>query len=355
CVSLVQKRYNFTFSGCAVFLQHLQLWISGEAQRRLELLHTTVFSLAFSPCGKYLAAGNNYGQVGIFSLSAALSIEATEENKKPIFTFQAHEGPVYSLLSTNRQLMSSGSGEVKSWNWNDVIKKGCREVWCRRPAFGTLLEIPEINSLVLNQKDNSLLMACGDNTIHSMDLENGTFTRTMKGHTDYVHCLSLREMHNECISGSEDGSVRIWDLRTATQVQVIEPHKYEECSRPQFGKWIGCLTTDSDWMVCGGGPALTLWHLRSVTPTTIYRLQGCQHQAMFYQDLILAAGEGGAISHCQLSGEVKTQVPCTPPVVYSLLVNNHSMEHKVLTAAGSSSSIDIFTNFGYRAFSLRFS
>ncbi|XP_041035961.1 THO complex subunit 6 homolog isoform X2 [Carcharodon carcharias] len=327
-----------------------------DIQRRLELLHMTVFSQSFSPCGKYLAAGNNYGEIGIFSLAAALSIEATEESQRPIFTFQAHEGPVYSLVSTNRQLISSGTGDIKAWNWNDLIKKGCKEVWIRRPAFGTRLDIPEINSLVLNQKDNTLLMACGDNTIQAMDLENGVFVQTLRGHKDYIHCLALRDLNkDECISGSEDGIVRLWDLRTASQVQMIEVYKYEACARPQYGKWIGCLSTDSDWMVCGGGPALTLWHLRSVTPTTVYPLQGCQQQAMFYQDLILTAGDAPMVSHCQISGDVKAQIPCTPPSVYSLLINEHSPEHKVLTAAGSSSSIDVFTNFGYRAFSLRFS
>ncbi|XP_048477063.1 THO complex subunit 6 homolog, partial [Rhincodon typus] len=266
----------------------------------------------------------------------------------------AHDGPVYSLVSNSRQLISSGTGDIKGWNWNDLIKKGCKEAWNRRPAFGTRLDIPEINSLVLNQKDNSLLMACGDNTVQVMDLENGVFTQTLNGHQDYVHCVALRDQHRECVSGSEDGTVRLWDLRTATQVQAIEVYKYEECTRPQRGKWIACLCTDSNWLVCGGGPALSLWHLRSVTPTTVYPLQGSQLQAMFYQDLILTAGDGPVISHCQVSGDVKTEVPCTPASVYSLRINERSQEHKVLTAAGSSNKIDVFTNFGYRAFSLRF-
>ncbi|XP_078064706.1 THO complex subunit 6 homolog, partial [Mustelus asterias] len=160
-----------------------------------------------------------------------------------------HEGPVYSLVSTSRQLISSGTGDVKAWNWNELVKKVCKEAWTRRPAFGTRLDIPEINSLVLNQKDNSLFMACGDNTIHAMDLENGTFTHTLRGHKEYVHCLVLREGQKECVSGSEDGTVRLWDLRSASQIQMIEPYKYEKCARPQYGKWIGCLCIDSDWMV----------------------------------------------------------------------------------------------------------
>ncbi|KAM6453054.1 THO complex subunit 6 isoform 1-T1 [Liasis olivaceus] len=329
-------------------LQHMDI------QRSLELLHMTIYTQSISPCGKYLAAGNNYGEIAIFSLSSALSSEAKEESKKPVVSFTAHNGAIYAMVSTDRQLLSAGNGEVKAWNWSEIVKKSCKEAWSRRPPYGSRLEVPEINSLQLNLKDNSLLMAGGDCVIHMMDLETGAFIREFQGHTDYIHCLALREQLRECLSGSEDGTVRLWDLRTGGQVQSIEVHKYEECSRPQNGKWISCLATDSDWMVCGGGPALTLWHLRSVTPTTVFPLPQCQQQAMFYQDLILSAGHSPTINHLQISGEVKAQIPCIPRCVHSISINEHSAEHKVLTAAGSSHCIDVFTNFGYRAFSLTF-
>ncbi|XP_030064769.1 THO complex subunit 6 isoform X2 [Microcaecilia unicolor] len=301
-----------------------------DMQRSLELLHMTVFSQSFSPCGKYLAAGNNYGQIAIFSLSSALSSEAKEESKKPVVVFTAHDSPVYSLVSTDRQLISAGDGEVKAWNWSEIVKKGCKEAWSRRPPSRISLEIPEINCLLLNPK----------NKFH--------------GHKEYVHCLALREQVHECLSGSEDGTVRLWDSRTGGQVHAIEVYKYEECCRPQYGKWIGCLATDSDWMLCGGGPALTLWHLRSLTPTTIFPIQECQHQVMFYQDLILSAGQNPTINHCQISGDIKAQIPCTSRTIYSMSINDQSQENKVLTAAGNSSRVDVFTNFGYRAFSLMF-
>ncbi|XP_072341524.1 THO complex subunit 6 homolog [Scyliorhinus torazame] len=230
-----------------------------EIQRRLELLHMTIFSQSFSPCGKYLAAGNNYGEIGIFSLAAALSIEATEENQRPIFTFQAHDGPVYSLVSTSRQLISSGTGDIKAWNWNELAKKSCKEAWSRRPAFGTRLDIPEINNLALNQKDNSLLMACGDNTIQVMDLENGVFTHTLKGHKDYVHCLALRDAYKECISGSEDGTVRLWglqynssqadDTRGTVSFSHLPPTSDE---RRNTSYSTGKATTIAAWMMYAG-------------------------------------------------------------------------------------------------------
>ncbi|XP_010374382.2 THO complex subunit 6 homolog [Piliocolobus tephrosceles] len=327
-----------------------------EVFQALQRLHMTIFSQSVSPCGKFLAAGNNYGQIAIFSLSAALSSEAKEESKRPVVTFQAHDGPVYSMVSTDRHLLSAGDGEVKAWLWAEMLKKGCKELWHRQPPYRTSLEVPEINALLLVPKENSLILAGGDCQLHTMDLETGTFTRVLRGHTDYIHCLALRERSPEVLSGGEDGAVRLWDLRTAKEVQTIEVYKHEECSRPHNGRWIGCLATDSDWMVCGGGPALTLWHLRSSTPTTVFPIRAPQKHVTFYQDLILSAGQGRCVNQWQLSGELKAQVPGSSPGLLSLSLNQQptAPECKVLTAAGNSCRVDVFTNLGYRAFSLSF-
>lgn len=181
-----------------------------EMFQTLQRLHMSVFCQSVSPCGKFLAAGNNYGQIAVFSLSAALSSEAKEESKKPVVTFQAHEGPVYTMVSTDRQLLSAGDGEVKAWLWSEILKKGCKELWRRQPPYRTSLEVPEINALLPVPKENSLILAGGDCQLHTMDLETGTFTRALRGHTDYVHCLALRERSPEVLSGGEDGAVRLW-------------------------------------------------------------------------------------------------------------------------------------------------
>ncbi|PWA28971.1 hypothetical protein CCH79_00019812 [Gambusia affinis] len=106
--------------------------------------------------------------------------------------------------------------------------------------------------------------------------------------------------------------------------------------------------------LCGGGPSLSLWHLRSLSPTSVFPLSGCQRRAAFHQDMILAVGDGAFVSHCLLGGEVKGQIPCTPPSLNTLQLNTKSSEHRVLTVGGGSSKIDVFTNLSYRAFSLSF-
>ncbi|XP_061740307.1 THO complex subunit 6 homolog isoform X2 [Nerophis ophidion] len=327
---------------------------SARTMSPIELLHMSVFSQSFSPCGRFLAAGNNYGEIAVFSLCAALSADASEAARKALLTFTAHRGPVFCLVSVGGQLLSSGDGEISAWNWAELIKKNVKAVWTKRPQhnFRSSMEIPEINAMVVNPRDNSLLVGGGDNNIHVLDLEHGVFKCVFRGHSDYVHCLSVRERDGEVLSGGEDGAVRMWDSRAGQCVHCVDVHKYQKCARPQFGKWISCLTTDSDWMLCGGAPFLSLWHLRSLTPTSIFPLSGCQRQVSFYQDMILAAGEGAFVSHCLLGGEVKAQIPCRPHNVNSLQLN--SGEHQVLTAAGSSELVDVFTNVSYRAFSLSF-
>uniref|UniRef100_A0A4W6F7J6 THO complex 6 n=1 Tax=Lates calcarifer TaxID=8187 RepID=A0A4W6F7J6_LATCA len=319
----------------------------------VELLHMSVFSQSFSPCGRFLAAGNNYGEIALFSLSAALSPDATGLSQKPVLTFTAHEGPVFSLLSTDCHLLSAGNGEVSAWSWTELIKKNVKPLWTKRPNYKSSLEIPEINSMTINSRDNSLIVGGGDNNLHVLDLEHGVFKAVLQGHSDYVHCVTMREREAEILSGGEDGAVRMWDLHVCFSL-TERLSVFQSCARPQFGKWISCLTTDSDWMLCGGGPSLSLWHLRSLSPTSTFPLSGCQRQAAFYQDMILAVGEGPFVSHCLLGGDVKAQIPCSPQSLNTLQLNTNSTEHRVLTVGGSSAHIDVFTNLSYRAFSLSF-
>ncbi|XP_033826404.1 THO complex subunit 6 homolog [Periophthalmus magnuspinnatus] len=320
----------------------------------VELLHMSVFSQSFSPCGRFLAAGNGYGEIALFSLSAALSPDSTPLSHKPVLTFTAHEGPVLALVSSESLLFSCGNGEIRVWSWSHLLKKNVKPLWTKRPDYKLGLEIPEINAMILLSKENSLVVGGGDNNLHVLDLETGDFKSVLRGHQDYIHCVCEQEREGQILSGSEDGAVRIWDLRSSQSVHIIEVHKYEACARPQYGKWISCLATDNDWMLCGGGPSLALWHLRSLSPTSVFPLSGCTRHAAFYQDLILAVGEGPLVSHCMLGGDVKAQIPSSSPNLNCLQINSKSSEHRMLTVGGSSDHIDVFTNLSYRAFSLSF-
>ncbi|XP_032227078.1 THO complex subunit 6 homolog isoform X2 [Nematostella vectensis] len=322
-------------------------------------IHTTVFDVAFSPCGNFFASANNFGDISLFSLSAALVPDAPPESRKPLLTFKGHKGPIYSLLSTKTFLISGGSTEISGWRWTDLMEQlQTVPAWTLNPPSSNPMDIGETNALAFSEQDNVLLTGCGDNNIYSWDLEAGTCKSTMSGHTDYVQCLALRQQHNQCMSGAEDGTVRFWDLRTAGMVNKISPSQEKNLQRPRFGPWIGCVAVDDseEWMVCGGGPSLSVWHLRSLSCTSVLDTPAsCQQSALFHDDKILSAGSEPTVFQWQVNGELKSQVPCTSASVFALRVNKTSPDKQILLVAGDSVHIDAYINLGYKAFSFSLS
>ena len=53
---------------------------------------------------------------------------------------------------------------------------------------------------------------------------------------------------DQCVSASEDGSVRFWDTRQNKETSKVEPHTHSDLERGR-GKWIGALDITDDWMV----------------------------------------------------------------------------------------------------------
>ncbi|XP_067045380.1 THO complex subunit 6 homolog [Acropora muricata] len=328
--------------------------------KRRQELHTTVFESAFSPCGNFLAACNNFGQIGVFSITSALAPDATSHSKRPIVLFQGHSGPAYSLISTDKFLISGGSSEIHGWRWDEILDKteSPLPAWTLKPPTSSTLDVVESNALVFSSHEETLFSGCGDKNIYMWDLESGNCKGTLSGHTDYVQCLCLRPKQSQCVSGGEDGTVRLWDYRLkGSMTDMIDPSKNEDTQRPQLGSWIGCVSVDQtgDWLVCGGGPSLSIWHLRTLTCTSVLNTSSMQQAAVFHDDLILSAGSEPTVFHWQINGDLKSHVPCTPNSVFSIQVNDKSPNNKVLVVGGSSADIDVFTNFGYKALSLKFS
>lgn len=329
----------------------------------LKQYYTTVFAVSYSPCGKYLAAANSHGKIAVFNLSLFLSCDdetyPNEENLKPIYKFQAHNSPIYSLISTDQFLVSGSVGEICAWKWSNMKRKEAEKVWRIQIPQGENLTQPEVNALLYSAKENEELLfaGCGDSKIYCYDMETRNLKLVFEGHEDYINCLALGNNSQECLSGSEDGTVRLWDTRRGGKASfVIEPYKQKMCNRPPLGKWIGCVAFDAndDWLVCGGAPILTIWHMRSLSPSTqLPKPDVTSHVVTFHEDMIVSAGSEPYINHWSFDGELKAEVPASASSIYSIGINS-SPTNKVLCAAGNNHKIDICTNFMYRDFSLVF-
>lgn len=323
--------------------------------------YTTIFSLAYSPCGYYLAACDNYGSITIFNLTPYLdkeeSILLRNTEKGPFYKFSAHSSPVFSLVSSKKLLISGSIGEIKAWKWSDLKRKEAKPVWTYYIPQGENLTKPEVNSMVLGSKDDESLLyfGCGDFNVYCLDIETQALKLTFEGHIDYVHSVDVGSSGQECVSGSEDGSVRIWDARSGGRsVHILEPFRHKMADRPEVGRWIGCVAYDSsdDWLACGGAPSLCIWHVRSLSPATrMAKPRVATNVVLFSEDGLISAGSESCINHWSLDGNLNIEVPSSAVSMFSVAVNT-SPSQQILAASGTSWKIDVCTDFRYRDFSL---
>ena len=145
-------------------------------------------------------------------------------------------------------------------------------------------------------------------------------------------------------SGSQDGDVLLWDVRENSWHNSLHPHEKEGVNRPNLGKWIGCIDLMDDWLVsawhffmfiasrsvlfgihvfqfqvCGGGPALSLWHLRSLGLSTVYEeLDSPVHQCLLEGEKVIAAGHSPRLIHFNLNGGIVLDIPSSSNCIYSI-------------------------------------
>ena len=74
--------------------------------------------------------------------------------------------------------------------------------------------------------------------------------------------------------------------------------------------------------VCGGGPRLALYHLRSLTMSKVLLEEDNYgvNSLMFHEDNVIVGVNGPFVYHCLFSGDVSVKMPTTPLRVYSMCV-----------------------------------
>ncbi|XP_075969925.1 THO complex subunit 6 [Anticarsia gemmatalis] len=315
-----------------------------------KILYNTVLSQTLSPCGKYLVAGNIYGQIAVFDLDRILNpvVELlTSDYNKPKLIHTTESGhQICSLASTEKFLIVGSVNEITGWDWKHVISgKLSKPSWSNKIESKTSLEQVDVNSLWLSEDEVKLYAGCGDNNIYVYNMEDGRLLSTFKGHTDFIH--SVHGKNQQLISASEDGSVMLWDTRTRSHTNKLTPHTNSKVSRPDIGKWVGSAALSDDWIVCGGGPRLALWHLRSLDAVTVFDIPDHGiHVSFFHDDCVIAGGAAKHLYQLCYSGEVKVELPVSATTVYSAVLK--TSPNKILAIAGSSPEIDLCTTFTYR-------
>ncbi|XP_065831158.1 THO complex subunit 6 homolog [Oscarella lobularis] len=332
---------------------------AAENLEKRAALYTTIYSQAYSACGRYLATSDNFGRISIFDTNALGDSLQTNGARKPAQTFQGGgESPLYALVTVKDYLVSGGSNGISLWKWDSLIRRNKDEklqsVWSTQMlAVRSSSLSPEINCLSYTEQNNLLCGACGDGTVRVWDLETGTEKEVLAAHKDMV--LSVATGTSILASASEDGTVKTWDYRKLQKAtHSFEPSSNKSLSQPA-GKWIGAVGFDSgeEWLACGGGPKPGLWHLKSLHLASALNTNGATtHDLLFHDDELISVGNDSRVHHWSLNGDARSHIPSAVGTLYSVASNSPSAKTQMMTTAGCSSVVDVYTNMKYRAFSL---
>ena len=88
-----------------------------------------------------------------------------------------------------------------------------------------------------------------DGTLKVWDLGTGTCTATMTGHTGYVLCVAATPDGRHALSGGNDHTLKVWDLGMGTCTATLTGHS----------GWVRCVAITPDgWHAVSGSDDKTL-------------------------------------------------------------------------------------------------
>ncbi|KAI0508028.1 hypothetical protein KFK09_014162 [Dendrobium nobile] len=345
-----------------------------ERELSSRIVFRTAFAPSENPNPEIVLVASSDGSLSAYSISSCISScprpilcsKGTDQKAPevlwadPLCSIQAHKGPSYDLkLYGNDEealLLSCGDdGCIRGWKWAEVrmaavqaSNKGKK----LSPIFelvnpqkegpwGALSPIPENNAIAVDKEDGSIFSAAGDSCAYWWDMETGKRKIVFKGHSDYLHSVVIRKSSNQIITGSEDGTARVWDCRSGRCAQVIYPQK---CSKLKESSWISSVALDNSesWLVCGTGRGLSAWSLLSYECIFSFDSHAPIQDLLFHDNQILAVGAEPVLRCFNINGKILSQIQCAPSSAFSISVHPSG----VTAIGGYGGLVDVISEFG---------
>ncbi|RLV63867.1 hypothetical protein DV515_00017833 [Chloebia gouldiae] len=127
-----------------------------------------------------------------------------------------HEGEVYCCkFHPNGNTLASAGFDRLILLWN--VYGDCDNFATLKGHSGAVME------LHYNTDGSMLFSASTDKTVAVWDSETGERVKRLKGHTSFVNsCYPARRGPQLVCTGSDDGTVKLWDIRKKAAVQTFQ-------------------------------------------------------------------------------------------------------------------------------------
>ncbi len=171
----------------------------------------TIFSVDFSPDGRFLATADTKSEIQIWQIPEWRQI-------KTLFRHEA--SPIWSVaFSEDGQFLASGSNDklIKLWNFHTeecihTLKGHTGNVFAVAWSPGTYFDFEGINIVASGSEDS---------TVRLWDIATGECIATLKNNYTQIRSLSFHPNGVLLALGVDNGTVDIWDLTTRKVTQSL--------------------------------------------------------------------------------------------------------------------------------------
>jgi THO complex subunit 6 len=287
--------------------------------------------------GSTLVASSNTGKIYLW-----------ENFSSSNSSWDAHIGPIYSLSSNNSILISGGTDSIKLWRWSEVIAFCTQEGSDPPKPLHTFqadtFSKGTVNAMVENE---GMLYAAVGKDCFQLNLSTGSNSQTFKGHAQSILSLKLKS-DTSLFSGSEDGSLRIWDTRTGSTQYILDCEKASVVTEfsSKNTNHISSIDINGDWLVCGGGIGIHSWFLPVMQYSSYVPIPGVQ-SLIYHKNEIISGGVGNLqesnLYSWSQEGKPLTATKTSIPSIFSISKYQKDQE-TVFAVCGVSYKVELFTS-----------
>jgi WD40 repeat protein len=276
---------------------HIRTWDTGSGKENRVWNHNEVLTrqaLAFSPNGKIIAAGLSDGTSGFVRMWNAATgkvLRSLPVEKVSIDVTGVAFSPDGKTLACSYGLSGSGQdawiGMVKIWRTSDhkvlgTLKGHKQSVWqiAFAPDSRTLATASDDKTVriwnvaqaktlqILRHQDivqavafapDGKTLASGDNKVVRLwDVKAGQRLRAFAGHIAFVNSVAFSPDGKTLVSSSDDGSIRLWNVRTGQLRLTLRLLPSPESTSAQ--NWIA-YTPEGYYDASTGADAFIRWRM----------------------------------------------------------------------------------------------
>ena len=207
-----------------------KLWDLATKQEIMTLDDSPAIAIAFSPDGRHLLCGGL--QSGILNQKPYMKIFDLETGGE-IRNFQwiTVGSGLFTLIpfitsvaySPDGKYVLSGSGVGKMTLWNPSSEKSMKTVSGSESSFPNPFTV---NAVTFSADGKYVLSGGGDNSVRLWNAKNLTQTKKLVGHTGMggIQSVAFSPDGKYALSGGIDGNIKIWDLASGIEWKTLAGH-----------------------------------------------------------------------------------------------------------------------------------